>query len=465
LSQKKFKSKQEIKKIEVTSDTLSGRGGLAVFCKYLSSVGIFSILVSQFGHLKKSKKGIAFENFFKQVFCFFMDGSSQHLTYFDQLKDDQGYAGTIENSSKEMASSHTMKRIFKLFSWIHGGVFRKILRQLFLWRLKIKAPTLIELTLDTMVMDNNEAKKRHGAQPTYKKVLGFQPLQLIWMGKIIDAVFRGGKKHSNHGNTVINMIQTVVKLIRTNYNSSVTIVIRLDSGFYDEKIFKVCDELGIGFVCTGKMRDDIKAFVLKQPQEDWAEYDNGHQLWSYLEFEFGCDCWDQYYRTLYTRPLYDENGQGLIDFSRPDNVIITNIGLNDTVLKNCTPQEKKELLKAEFIVFSNHQRGKDELPHRGLKDFGFEELPFKRFSANSAFYYCMLISFFLFETFKEDVLAEVIPITSYATTVRRKVIDIAVKIIGTSRYVVLKIPKSIMDRLNFAKLWELALDPPVIVIT
>jgi hypothetical protein len=45
----------------------------------------------------------------------------------------------------------------------------------------------------------------------------------------------------------------------------------------------------------------------------------------------------------------------------------------------------------------------------------------------------MLIAFFLSETFKEDVLRDVIPITGYATTVRRKVIDIAGKIINTGR--------------------------------
>ena len=42
----------------------------------------------------------------------------------------------------------------------------------------------------------------------------------------------------------------------------------------------------------------------------------------------------------------------------------------------------------------------------------------------------MLISFFLFETFKEDVLEEVLPVASYATTVRRKVVDFAAKIIN-----------------------------------
>ena len=65
-----------------------------------------------------------------------------------------------------------------------------------------------------MVMDNNEAKKRHGSEPTYKKVLGFQPLQIIWNRKILDAIFRRGKKHSNYGNTAVNMITDIVTLIR-----------------------------------------------------------------------------------------------------------------------------------------------------------------------------------------------------------------------------------------------------------
>ena len=62
-------------------------------------------------------------------------------------------------------------------------------------------------------------------------------------------------------------------------------------------------------------------------------------------------------------------------------------------------------------------RGADELPHRGLKYFGFEELPFKKFTPNSAVFYCMLISFFLFETYREDVLKEVMPEGRFMTSV------------------------------------------------
>jgi hypothetical protein len=105
--------------------------------------------------------------------------------------------GVIENNAREMLSSHAVKRFFKSFNWLCGGIFRRILKKMFIWRLKIEKPEEIIITIDTMVMDNDEAACREGVQPTYKKVKGFQPLQLIWKGKIIDAIFRGGKKHSN----------------------------------------------------------------------------------------------------------------------------------------------------------------------------------------------------------------------------------------------------------------------------
>ncbi len=78
------------------------------------------------------------------------DGTSRHLVYFDRSRKDEGSAAVIENSKKDMLSSHQAKRFFRVFSWIAGGVFRKILKRLFIWRLKIGKPKIINLTLDTM---------------------------------------------------------------------------------------------------------------------------------------------------------------------------------------------------------------------------------------------------------------------------------------------------------------------------
>ncbi len=97
--------------------------------------------------------------------------------------------------------------------------------------------------------------------------------------------------------------------------------------------------------------------------------------------------------------------------------------------------------------------------HRALKDFASEQLPFKRFNQNAAFYYTMLIAFFLYEAFKEDVCAPVIKISSYATTLRRKILDVAGKIVSHSGKITLKVTVSTWESLNFYQLWIKNGDP------
>jgi len=131
--------------------------------------------------------------------------------------------------------------------------------------------------------------------------------------------------------------------------------------------------------------------------------------------------------SLYTRALCDGQ-QRLLEFARPDNMILTNLAAGEPVLEEMPSDLRQYWLRDDSLIFHHHQRGADELPHRGLKDFGSEQLPFHRFASNQA-YYCnlMLIGFFVFQTFKEDNLEDILPLNSYATTVRRQLIDIAAK--------------------------------------
>ena len=103
--------------------------------------------------IRKSNKDQEIEKIFKQVICFLMDGMCRHLTYFDQLKKDQGYAASLELTSDEMLSSHSVKRFFKSFSMPMVWCFRKLLNQLFLWRLRLKGSQVIILGIDSMVME------------------------------------------------------------------------------------------------------------------------------------------------------------------------------------------------------------------------------------------------------------------------------------------------------------------------
>jgi len=278
--------RERIHKLEVTEDCLTSRGGLAFFVKYVQKIGIVGLLLSRFADLKKSVKGVSVENLFYQILYFFLDGTSRHVSYFDELQREQGYRAVVEMPEKQMASSHTIKRFFRAFHIFHAAAVRWVLKELFVWRLQLAQPGVVMLTLDTMVMDNDEAVKREGCDPTYKKVKGFQPLQLIWEGKIVDAIFRRGKRHSNYGQDVAKMVRAIVRLIRSRYDASVVIVLRFDAGFFDEKNFALCDELSISFIATGKMFDGIKEQVTAIPEKDWEEYDNRRQVWNYARFSF-----------------------------------------------------------------------------------------------------------------------------------------------------------------------------------
>ena len=74
--------------------------------------------------------------------------------------------------------------------------------------------------------DNDEAPQRHGVAPTYKRVKGFQPLQVTWGRLLIDAVFRGGDKHSNHADTAQKTLSHLIQKIRRKYRSDVPIIVR-----------------------------------------------------------------------------------------------------------------------------------------------------------------------------------------------------------------------------------------------
>jgi len=181
-----------------------------------------------------------------------------------------------------------------------------------------------------MVMHNDQAKKRHGVKLSYKKVKGFQPLQLVWDRFIVDAVFRSGDRQCNYGEDPKRMIRRAVEGIRSHYDAEVPIVVRIDSGFLDQELFKACGELAIGHVCGGRIYDSIREILTNCPEEGWGLLDRKSQQWRYFEFGSRCKVWKRFRRAIFCQPMY-ENRQRLQEFARPDTVIYTNLGRGEEI--------------------------------------------------------------------------------------------------------------------------------------
>lgn len=448
-------SDHKIDFIESTTDLMNGRAGLSAFSRYVVTVGVLNALEKEFGSLRKNSKGLTLRQFFHQTITWMADGTSRHINYFDELKQDESYAGVIEVSPDELASQDAIKRLFKAFRKGHEKKFRDILLEIFLARIRSEKPQIISLTLDSMVMDNDEAEVRHGVEPTYKGKKGFHPVQVIYNGMIIDGIFRNGKSGTHEFKKSKAMLCRIITAIREKYDKDVFIIVKLDSGYYDQRLVALLDELRVGFLLTGKNYESMREKVIKIPETSWKTLKNDDkQAWSFVEFEYKSDSWPKEYRAFYTQPHYDEKGEFMLEFARPSNVILTNITKDACFMKKLSIEDRREWLKPTKLILEHHKRGADELPHRGLKDFGFEQLPFKNYHANMAVYHVMLISFALFESFKHDVLFDVISPTSYATTVRRKFFDIAGKIVSHSKKIRLRLHEAVLERINFILVWE-----------
>lgn len=442
-----------ISAVDVSDKELCDRAGLSLFARYIEQVDVLSLLMGKLKSVRKSGKGLSVCSLLKQLLLFFIDGSSFHLTRFGELAKDSGYAGCIETKQEQMASSHQMKRFFGAFSFVHQFLLRSCLQKLFIWRVKIEKPKFIVLDIDTMVLNNDDARTREGVDVTYKKIKGFQPLQVIWNGYVVDAVFRRGSKHSNYSDTVAKAIVHLVNLIRTDYRDDVPILLTSDSGFFDDKNFREWEKLRIAYVCSGKLYKDILTYVNSASAEAWTEYTNNNCRWEMLEFGNRRGTWKQFRRAIYSRQR-SENSQLLMPFAGIQSLTYTNIGMGAEIDEQLRGAGAEHLFTTEGIIETAHSRGVAELTNRAVKDFGTEKMPFKRFESNAAFYYLMLIAFNLFQAFKTDITHDIIPVKAYATTVRRLLLDTAGQLIRTSRQVTLKFARSAWERLNIPVLWN-----------
>jgi len=448
----KEKNEQQICVILPSDEQLTGRAGLSVFAMYLRNIALFPIIDRLFGTVRENDKGLAVTEMFVQILSLFMDGTSRHMSWFDHLAADNAYVGLL--GTGRLASSHAIKRFIGAISFCRIYLFRRLLQDVFLWRLKHTKPDVIVLGIDTTALDNDDAEKRYGVQPTYKKVKWFQPLQMNWGRYVVDAVFRGGKKHSNHGNTVNEMLVCMARKIRKEYCEEVPIIVRMDAGFFDDEVFKICEQLNIGYLCGGKQYRNVIDEATKAV--DWLAFKKAETdsiSWMYTEFMSRQKSWHKERRTLFST-LREEDGQYVLQGICRDSVIITNPGLGEEIDEQLSKVGREEWLESGKLLGLYHHRGTDELANHALKTFGHEQLPFKRFTANSAWYYLMVLGNNLFEAFKEEVTESVIPVSAHADTFRRRFIDTAGKLVRHVGKLIMKVNKLDYVRLKFDLLVE-----------
>lgn len=85
------------------------------------------------------------------------------------------------------------------------------------------------------------------------------------------------------------MVRRMVQTIREKYQKDVPIVFRMDSGFMDQELYKVFEELEVGYISSGKLYDDITNLMARIPDNKWHGYFGSgeiedNRIWEYIEF-------------------------------------------------------------------------------------------------------------------------------------------------------------------------------------
>lgn len=255
---------------------------------------------------------------------------------------------------------------------------------MFLWRLREEDPDGVVLGMDTMVMDNDPAHKREGSQPTDRGVKGFQPFQITGNNTVVDAVFRGGAKHSNHGETGVQALKHLIQSIREILGDTIPITVRFDSGFFDQVLLDWGEDHRVGYVGAGKAYKNLKAYVQSLDKEWFERFGDEQSVWEYVEFGDRRASWDRGRRVVFTRPNCENDQYKL--FPPSCSFWYTNLGMGTEVDEYCRQAGRADSLNTEGIIQLAHGRSSEELTHRHLKDFGWEQLPFKQFESNMGWY-------------------------------------------------------------------------------
>jgi len=435
--------RRKIKSLDTTNECLSSRAGLAPYVNFLHGSRLADELEYILSHLRKSSKGIPLNDAFFQLLLFFADGTFQHLNGFDKLKDNEAWQKL--HGCKETLNTAQLQRLLDKVTPYEINLLRPLIRRIFLSALKASKPSQVILFLDSCVYVNDDAKCRGGVKPTYKKKKGYHPINLIWEGLYVDTVFQRGDYSTNHDDVAISMLKEAVPLIREALGEDISIIVRMDSGYYDQKIFKVCEDLSIHFVCAGKRYSDHKHLEEKALHDFDGIYANNDSCWHYYRFEERRADWDadMKYRALFLRAT-KEDGEALLGLD--SRIILTNIG--------------KEQCSDQDIINYDHSRGLDELTHRAAKEFSDEKMPCLDYCANAFWYTLSIIAFNLFQIFKRNIAC--FPYNTYPNTIRRKLFDLAGKIVGGARSLKLRVSKWKMAELKLLDIWQKSLIPWVI---
>ena len=416
-------------KLETTNDLITSHAGLALFGEFAVGLGLKKSLDR---HLPGPGSGLGYlasEHVFPLVLM--LSGGGRSLEDLRQIREDVGLREIL--GMDRMASSDATGDWLRR-SGVNGGLegLGKVNGEVL--KPALKRDKCNGYTLD-MDATGIEAEKLE-AKRTYKGFRGYMPMvgHLAENGLIVGDEFREGNDSPGARNLEF------VKYCRAQMpNGKDIVALRADSASYQADIINYCEESGIEYAIGGDLDSAVKGVIEAISDDQWREYQNGH----IAETVHSMEKTKQAFRLVVIRRPYQghlfDNG---IDETKKYAVIATNRDGS-----------------AEEVVKWYNQRG--ECSENRIKElkigYGMERMPCGQFEANAVFFRIGVIAYNLGKVFLLSTL-DASWHRHQVQTLRWRLYGVAGKVVYGSRYVYLKVRRSLRELFARVRLrsWEFA---------
>ena len=369
----KFKTEPGIRH---DSRVLTGFGGISVFCAYLTATGLVTEMRSRLKKIRKAGDYAVFSLVYLLLLFVAVGGQRPgHLKYF-------GADGLLARMAwlRRIPGRSTISRFFlacrkEIVTYVGEANVDYVVGCL--RRLCGEALTAITLDVDGTVISTrgHQGFAAKGYNPIKKGARSYFPLtvHVSETGQFIEISHRPGNSADNEGADVL--LRRVVRRLKREF-PGVTIRVRMDSAFFEDKLLGVLENEGVKYVVVAKMYASLS--LRAKNRKRWTKVSDGVEA---FEFCHKMDKWEEArdfvaYRFKLTQQEIAERAGEQLDLFRPNDP-------EYRYMVFCHNFEHGEMPMEEMHTFYAGRCNQEKDIGQLKSGFAFDQLPSKNHSGNA----------------------------------------------------------------------------------
>ena len=410
--------------ISTRREVFSNRSGMVLIKEFADQLGVASIINEELKVKKRQRGYTEAEAVMGLVYNLMAGGDT--LSDLEVLRGDPGtrqLIGLDQIIAPTTAGEHLRK--FTI------GALRDLQRTNLRLQHRVRAQQQSEtctIDLDSSIYEQ-ASEKKEGSTKAYNGEVGYHPLFAFWdeTGEMLFSHLRRGSAYT--ASKVRWFLNETWKRVPPKAEKKM----RADSGFYSREVVRWCESHAVVFAITADQTKPLMQIITGLSERCWQDLER-YGVAQVAEVRYTPVGWKQSYRYVVKRNLM-ENKAGELYFRY--HVLVTN---------------DEEPSAEQVLIWHLMHADMENRIKEHKSGFGLKKLPTQRFAANWAYLLIGQIAFNLMAWFKRMVLPAQYHLST-VKTIRHHILNLAGKIVSTSRQLFLVIS----DEYRYQEVWQHAI--------